>query len=361
MIKLDEKRIRKFAYFLPQFYPTPENDKYWGKGFTEWTNVKSATKLFKTHRQPIIPAKFGYYNLLESKKLNELCNFSIEKGINGFGYWHYWFGNGYQTLEKVPEIHLNTKQIKQNYFFSWANLNWTKSWVGNDSIIFKQQYSEIDAKLHFEYLSQFIQDERYVKINGKPLIQVLKPNDPGCEKHLMIVDDLMYKSFGVNVQWMFPSNNYLINNRLNFIVSGYPPGEVLKHDFIHKLRIKLNSKIFNKPTIIKSEKYLTLFEKNLKSWVRNNKVSYVPCLLSGWDNTPRYGKKGFIIDAKIHDILSNQIEILKRVYKDEHILNSPQFILIKAFNEWAEGNIIEPYCISDQYFEPVNGSLENLF
>lgn len=352
--------MQKFAYFLPQFYPTPENDEFWGKDFTEWTNVKSAKRLFKNHRQPIKPAKFGYYNLLESEKLVELSDYAIEKGLNGFGYWHYWFGNGYQTLEKVPEIHLETRDVKQNFFFSWANLNWTKSWVGDDSIIFEQKYSDSDAKSHFEYLSQFIEDDRYIKINGKPLIQVLKPNDPGCERHLIVIDNLMNKRFGVNVQWMFPSNNILNNENLKIIVSGYPPGEVLKHDFIHKLKQKLNTNVFNKPTIVDEKKYLSLFEKNLKRWSKINEVNYVPCLLSGWDNTPRYGNKGFLIDARIHHLLSEQIKIINRVYNDQCDLNTPQFILIKAFNEWAEGNIIEPYNLSDEMYEPVKGSLDDL-
>jgi hypothetical protein len=351
--------MKKFAYFLPQFYPTPENDKYWGKGFTEWTNVKSASKLFKKHRQPIKPAKFGYYNLLESEKFTELCDYSIEKGINGFGYWHYWFGNGYQTLEKVPELHLHNKHIKQNYFFSWANLNWTKSWVGNDLIIFRQQYSDKDAKLHFEYLSHFVEDDRYIKINGNPLIQVLKPSDPGCEKHLMIVDDMMFKRFGVNVKWMFPSNDILKTNHLDYLISGYPPGEVLKQSLGYKLKSKINSKILKRPTIVDVDKYILLFEKNLKKWSEAKSERYVPCLLSGWDNTPRYGNRGFVIDAEINNLLSRQIDILSKNYKKPNV-KDPKFILIKAFNEWAEGNIIEPYTESGKYIEPVTGSLDQL-
>ena len=105
------------SYFLPQFHHTPENDLFWGRGFTDWDNVKSAKKYFSSHRIPFKPSKLGYYDLSKIKKLQQLSRFSIKRGIDGFGYWHYWFGDGKQTLEKVPQLHLSDSSNKQNFFF----------------------------------------------------------------------------------------------------------------------------------------------------------------------------------------------------------------------------------------------------
>lgn len=353
-------QLRKFAYFLPQFYPTPENDKYWGEGFTEWTNVRKAQKFFSKHSQPIKPEKFGYYNLLEKKSLFELSEYSKEKGLDGFGYWHYWFGNGYQTLEKVPEKHLKDEKIKQNFFFSWANLNWTKSWVGNDTIIFKQEYSELDAIKHFEYLHQFFLDKRYIKIDGKPLLQVLKPNDPGCKQHIRILNDLAKKTFGVGIYWMFPSNDFLIDEDLDILISGYPPGEVLKRDRIYKLKKRLINNFIGKPTIVSSSQYLKYFKIDLEISIKKFNKRYIPSVLSGWDNTPRYGKSGFIVSCEIENILNDQIKTVVNVIDSLDSYN-PNFILIKSFNEWCEGNILEPHYADDTLKQPLKTDLNDYF
>ena len=156
--------MKFLAYFLPQFYTTPENDIHWGKDFTDWKNVQSSTPLFKDHKQPLTPSKFDMYDLSKKKVLKELSDFSLKKGLDGFGYWHYWFGNGQQTLEKVQEMHLKDSSIKQNFFFAWANQDWTKSWVGDDNTtIFKQLYSKKSALNHFKYILPFIRDPRYIK------------------------------------------------------------------------------------------------------------------------------------------------------------------------------------------------------
>ena len=199
--------MKIISYFLPQFYPTPENDQYWGKGFTDWDSAKSAKKYFSTHRVPLVPEKFGYYDLSLIKNIKLINDYSIEKGLDGFGYWHYWFGNGFQTLEKVPELHLENKSINQNYFFAWANTSWTKSWIGDDNtIIFNQQYSKRSAIDHFKYLRQFFEDDRYIKYNSKPIFQVINPNSNGTKEHILILEELSIKTFGHGLHWLFANN-----------------------------------------------------------------------------------------------------------------------------------------------------------
>ena len=115
--------MKLLAYFLPQFYPTPENDIHWGKGFTDWINVQSSTPLFKDHKQPLIPSKFDMYDLSKKTVLKELSDFSLKKGLDGFGYWHYWFGNGKQTLEKVQEMHLKDSLVYMDLLRHEAGVN----------------------------------------------------------------------------------------------------------------------------------------------------------------------------------------------------------------------------------------------
>ena len=108
--------MRIIAYFLPQFYSIPENDKYWGENFTDWVNAKNAKQYFPDHRSPLFPTLFGYYDLSDKETIKLLCDYSIDKGVDGFAYWHYWFGDKKQALEKVPEEHLRNTAIKQNFF-----------------------------------------------------------------------------------------------------------------------------------------------------------------------------------------------------------------------------------------------------
>ena len=340
--------MKFFAYFLPQFYPTPENDKYWGKGFTEWTNVKGAKPLFKGHKQPLEPTKFGYYDLSNNETLQEICEYSQSMGIDAFCYWHYWFDNGYKTLEKVPEMHLANKAIKQNFFFSWANHDWTKSWVGQDkTLIFKQQYSKSSAIEHFKYLKQFITDERYVRINDKPVLQVFEPETDSCFEYIQILEDQAIEAFGKGFYWLFPERQK-IEKIAHFEHSkvGFPPANTkILYFMIARL---LQQKGFIKKCLAFSEKtYLKALRKNIRKYNTNGN-SYIPCLFSGWDNTPRYGKKGYLFKTDIPTFLEKQFEMLEEEIGKDKL----DIVFIKAWNEWAEGNILEPFAFNGEETNP---------
>jgi hypothetical protein len=334
--------MKVLTYFLPQFYATPENDKYWGKGFTDWNNVKSAVALYEGHNQPINPSKLGFYDLSDKTNFKSVCDYSLESGVDGFGYWHYWFGNGKQTLEKIQEMHLKDKSIKQNMFFAWANQDWTKSWVGDDTtVIFKQSYSEKSAFDHFAYIKPFIEDSRYLRKDNMPLFQVINPESKGCVKHILILEAEAVKLYGKGFFWIFPVNKSIEGlGGLNYARVGFAPGDVTVKDPLFRLkRIMQKKNWINKPVVMSRKKYLKLFTKTLKESFKKEGI-YYPCILSGWDNTPRYKNKGFLIDGSISSLLESQLEILISQTKSYKKLD---FIFIKAWNEWAEGNILEPY------------------
>jgi len=336
--------MKFISYFLPQFYATPENDKYWGEGFTDWVNVKKARPLFPNHEQPILPVDNEFYDLSDLKVLEKHSELSIDNGIDGFGYWHYWFDKGHKTLEKVQEMHLNNKSIKQNFFFAWANTDWSKSWVGDDkTIIFKQKYSEESAINHFAYLRPFILDARYLKIEGKPMFQVINPDSKCAKEYILILEKAAIVNLGEGFHWVFPSNKDIKGlETLSFSIAGFPPGDVTVDNLAFKIKRNLQKlKLFQGPVVLSSESYLRSFKRVQLSFCDNE--SYIPCILSGWDNTPRYKNRGFLIKGRKSLLLKKQIDILKILRKKK-----PEIVLVKAWNEWAEGNIIEPYSFNEE-------------
>ena len=345
-----------YAYFLPQFYPTPENDKYWGKGFTEWNNVRSAKPLLEDHRQPLEPTDLGYYDLSDINSLKDICDYSSDIGIDGFGYWHYWFGNGYRTLEKVPEMHLAEGGISQRYFFAWANGDWTKSWVGKDkTVIFKQTYSHESAIEHFNYIEQFIRDPRYIKINKKPVIQVNNIHADGVIGYIQKLEDEAVRKCGIGFHWLFPTVKSIKNNKvlkgLDYAISGYAPGDVTGSSITFRIKKYLQQyNIIRGPIQISQKKYISLFKEiiNKNMGLHEN---YYPCVLSGWDNTPRCRNKGFIVKAELKSFLRAQFDVIEGFYKKNDGLD---IILIKSLNEWAEGNVLEPFSCIDEIIYPGN-------
>lgn len=340
--------MKFYTYFLPQFYPTPENDKFWGKGFTEWVNVKKAKPLFKGHKQPYVPTKFGYYNLLEGDSFKSVCEYSQETGIDGFCYWHYWFDSDKKALEKIPEMHLADKSIKQKFFLSWANHDWSKSWVGEDkTIIFKQTYSKESAFAHFEYLKQFISDSRYIRLNDLPVLQVFEPETQACFEYIQILEDQAIKEFGKGFYWLFPERqNTETLSHLSFSKVGFPPANTKVSQFMI-LRL-LQQKGLIKRSLAFGEK---LYLKALKKNIRKHNIpgnNYLPCILSGWDNTPRYGKKGYLFNTDIPAFMESQFELIEKEMGKAKL----DIVFVKAWNEWAEGNILEPYSVNGKEFFP---------
>ena len=171
--------MKIISFYLPQFHSIPENDKWWGKGFTEWVNVKKAKPLFNGHNQPHIPLNYNYYNLLDKKTLEWQVNLANKYGVYGFCFYHYWF-NGKKLLEKPVEDFLNRKELNIHFCLCWANESWTNTWAnGNSKIIMEQKYgTKKDWKMHYEYLSTFFKDKRYISNNNKiPSPKIINPNN----------------------------------------------------------------------------------------------------------------------------------------------------------------------------------------
>ena len=334
-----------YAYFLPQFYSTPENDKYWGKGFTEWTNVKKAEPLFEGHKCPLMPLNDDYYDLSNPNEVKRIIKNTQDIGLDGIVYWYYWFGEGKKALIKVPKQHLKDKSIKQDFFFAWANNHWSKEWVGDRSqVIFEQKYNLNEIDEHLDSLMEYFEDERYVKWEGQPLLQLNEAHKKHGYEYIFELDNRFKQRTGTSIKWIFPSVFIQQELRsLSHFISGYPTEDVLKIDWVSTWRRKLARLGFGKkPVLIDKDHFLKMFRKLLQK--NYHEQNYIPCILSGWDNTYRYKERGFVISGTIEELVKEQMIIIR----DEFNVKELPFILVKAYNEWAEGNIMENHMFENE-------------
>lgn len=172
---------RILALYLPQYHPIPENDEWWGKGFTEWTNVGKAQALWRGHKQPRVPADLGYYDLRLPEVREQQAELAHEAGIEAFCYWHYWFGNGRRLLERPFNEVLESGKPDFPFCLAWANHSWrAKAWDKDqkkDKVLVEQTYpGKEDARLHFEFLLKAFRDPRYVRIDGRPFFMIYDVN-----------------------------------------------------------------------------------------------------------------------------------------------------------------------------------------
>ena len=178
--------MKIITFYLPQFHEIPENNKWWGEGFTEWVNMKKAKPLFDNHYQPRVPLNKNYYNLLDIDVMRWQAKIASEAGIYGFCFYHYWF-DGHMLLEKPMENFLNHPEIDINYCISWANEDWTNAWVtSNSKTLISQTYgNEQDWEKHYQYFKPFFQDKRYIKEDGKPFLILYRPEIIPCLNEML--------------------------------------------------------------------------------------------------------------------------------------------------------------------------------
>ena len=210
------KSLQVIAKYLPQYHKIPENDKWWGDGFTEWTNVKKAKSLFNGHIQPRIPLNGYYYDLSDPSELVRQMKMASEYGVDGFCFYHYWFKDGKKLLEKPIESLLKMNKLPNNFMLCWANEPWTRAWDGHKdstTVLMEQDYGGLDEwEKHFNYLLQFFKRHEYIKIDNKPVFAIYKLGEiPRCRKGL----DLWNK---LSIECGFNGMYYLLTHRQSSFV-----------------------------------------------------------------------------------------------------------------------------------------------
>lgn len=359
--------MKFIAFYLPQFHSFPENDAWWGKGFTEWTNTKKAKPLFKGHYQPHTPLHNNYYDLTNPDVMYNQVKMAKEYGIYGFCFYHYWFEDGKKLMEKPVEKFLADKNLDMPFCLSWANEAWTRRWDGGEKdIIMPQKYGDAkDWERHFKYLLPYLKDDRYITVNGKPLVIIYKPGDiPNLEDMLNLWDNLACCN-GLNGLCFFAqgtgfcANEYLVGK--DTIFDGYimyEPGftynlitvrTALKHlfsnprNFARQLSVYCSysvPKVFKK--IIMGKNYISkcrtdLLWKSILS--RKPKKNFYLGAFATWDNSSRCGKRARIATEFTVEKYKKFINMLVKKAKVEY---GNDFIFYTAWNEWAEGAHLEP-------------------
>jgi lipopolysaccharide biosynthesis protein len=338
--------IKPIAIHLPQFHPITENDQWWGKGFTEWTNVSKAKPLFAGHYQPHLPADLGFYDLrLEEARLAQ-ADLAKHYGIQGFCYYHYWF-NGKRLLNRPLDDMIASKEPDFPFMLCWANENWTRRWDGLDQqILIKQEYSERDDRNHIRFLCEnFFMDPRYLKVKGKPFFLIYRPSlFPNVRKTIDIWRDeavrlgvgelfLGYvQSFGVKHDPKQLGFDCAIEFHPDFHSHGKKVPTPVHHKLLMKLRMKDSPFAWN--NIVSYKSYVeAVMDIPIAQRV-------FPGITPMWDNSARKKKEAYIFYDSTPELYE---EWLNRIYeKYSKVPFDDKFVFINAWNEWAEGNHLEP-------------------
>lgn len=357
----EQLRACAIAFYLPQFYPIPENDKAWGEGFTEWVNVRNAKPLFHNHEQPKIPTELGYYSLEDPTVQIKQAQLAKEYGISGFAYWYYWMGYGKRLLEKPLDSMLNNPKVDIPFCLAWANESWTGVWHGRpDQPIAIQRYGDDDEiKLHAETLANYMQDPRYIKVNSKPIFLVYKPFKLPSQylnrlRHFLKERGITIYAIAIANElfdWQKRGYDALNINLLGVIRAGSAT------DLGNRIIWGIRRRFVPTHSVrkISYASYARCFARNTEILKR---PGIIPTCVPNWDNSPRCGKASLVLTNSNPELYGQHLnECIKTV---EGKKESKKLVFIKSWNEWAEGNYLEPdQKHGRQYLEMTKDVLSN--
>lgn len=365
-------KTKLIAWYLPQYHSIPENDEFWGKGFTDWLTVQKAQPLFKGHQQPRIPLNNNYYDLSIKENVAWQAKLAKEYGIYGFGIYHYWFNNEKNLLTRPLEIIYNNNEIDINYFLAWDNANWKRSWSivegnawapiiekgesksSNNGILIPYIIgNESDWRNHYNHIVRYFKDRRYIKIDNKPVFTILQ-YDETIEKMSQYWDKLAQKDGFQGIHFIYKNKRWFDwsekNLRFNYEphFDGWLNPTMWERKF-EKLRrmlhLSLQKRYYN---------YDTIWKSILETAPKTSSNVYLGAFVD-YDDSPRRSLRGKIIKGstpeKFKKYLSKLIDISEKQGKD--------FIFITAWNEWGEGAYLEPDTIHNfDYLKAIKNTIK---
>lgn len=328
-------RVRLLAFYLTQFHPTPENDRWWGRGFTEWTNVTKATPLFNDHYQPYLPADLGFYDLRLAETRRDQIDLAKQYGIDGFCYHYYWF-SGTRILNQPLDAMLADQSHDMPFCLCWANENWTRRWdAAEHEILIAQKYQPEDDINFIKSLIPFFNDPRYVRLNGAPVLIVYRPQHlPNAKRTLATWQDYC-REIGIPKIHLVAA---LTHGNEDYAQYGFDSGVEFPP---HNLKTgNVNHRIsFHAPFHGNVMEYHNVAQSFLDHVYRHRDVFRT--VFPSWDNTARTGSRALIhlngTPENYEYWLAESIRRTKRDFPDED-----RFVFINAWNEWAEGCHLEP-------------------
>ena len=346
-------KARVLALYLPQFHPVPENDAWWGKGFTEWTNVGKAERYFRSHYQPRVPADLGYYDLRLPETRQAQADMARAYGVEGFLYWHYWFGKGKRLLERPFNEVLASGEPDFPFALAWANETWKGFAHGltNRNVLIEQQYpGDEDYIDHFHAILPAFKDKRYITVDGCPLFMVYKPQqlpDPAhfvdLWRKLALENGLPGIYFVAHHQSRkdhdFKTEQESLDEMLGYGFDAVNFVRLTKfleqRNFFSKVQGRLNKFFRGIPLSYSYRKFIPFFSDLIDSDIRA-----VPSLIPGWDHTPRSKKEGLVMTHSTPELFERHVAQVIGSVQDKPF--DQRLVFIKSWNEWAEGNYMEP-------------------
>ena len=333
-----EVSARLIAFYLPQFHPIPENNDWWGEGFTDWTKVRAARPLFAGHSQPAVPSTLGYYDLRDVEVHHAQADLARTYGLGGFCYYAYWF-KGRRLLEKPLELVLRNPDLQLPYAICWANETWSRRWDGSErEVLLAQQHDPVTDATFIDAIAEHLADERYIRVRDRPLLLIYRPGllaDPvrttdlmreravqlGVgEPYLAMVQSFGHWepiSYGFDAAVEFPPHNLGMD-----AIAAFPPTDVqagtsrvLAASYVDAMRVCLSRPV------------------PLFPWHRG--------VMPAWDNTPRRGERGTVFVGADPSRFRIWVEA---ALESTYLFNPPgeRLLFINAWNEWGEGAYLEP-------------------
>jgi len=342
------KIARVIALYLPQYHPIPENDEWWGKGFTEWTNVGRAKPFFKGHYQPKVPADLGYYDLRLPQIREAQAEMAKEAGIEGFCYYHYWFDTNKQLLERPFNEVLESGSPDFPFMVCWANESWhAKLWnvegVSEKKILIEQKYgTQDDQTIHFNHLLKAFKDRRYIKIDGKPAFMIYKPLEIPEVKKMLNLWQILAKENGLPGIFFIGSSQSAENQKDQIFNLGFDAVNAVRlFDILkgNKTFFKAIKKLYR---LIYKMPHRFEYAKVQKTFIseQDSEEFVFPTIIPNWDHTPRSGKNGYVLTGSEPMFFEKHLENCFSTIKNKN--NEHKIVFLKSWNEWGEGNYVEP-------------------
>lgn len=341
--------LKYLAIHLPQFHPVGENDEWWGKGFTEWRNVTRARPMFPGHRQPHLPGDLGFYDLRLPEAREAQAELAGEYGIDGFCYYHYWF-HGRRLLERpVNEIVASGKPDFPFCLF-WANESWEGRWhgvAGERKTLVKQEYSAEDDLAHFRWLAPVMADPRYIKVSGRPVFLIYRPMDLPDPRRTVESWKSEALRLGMGEPYLIASDSHAYCRNLtelgfDAVLQFLPQLHALGFTGTPRLKSRLARVARNLSRGVASLSLNTCdYREALDKMVREVSWPAHKMIFPAWDNTPRAGKRGVVIVGSSPDRFYQAVLEMSR-WTIDNLQQDRRFLFLNAWNEWAEGNHLEP-------------------
>jgi lipopolysaccharide biosynthesis protein len=327
-------RARVIALYLPQFHPIPENDDWWGAGFTEWTNVARARPLFPGHDQPKLPGALGFYDLRLPETRAAQAELAGAHGIEAFCYWHYWFA-GRRLLERPFEEVLHSGEPDFPFCLGWANQHWSTIWTGGNRVLVAQTYpGPDDHRRHFETLLHAFNDPRYVRVDDRPLFFVYRPADLPDARAFADLWRRLAEDAGL-------PGLYLVGETKGaWQAAGSGFDAELQIPLYGAARRRLNGPVGARLERLRRRPRRVAYDTIATAEPATEPGPRLPVVLSNWDNTPRFGRRGFVLTGATPEAFGRKlgaaVDAVRGLPVDQRI------VFIKSWNEWAEGNYLEP-------------------